>query len=312
MTVRRSGFTLIELLVVIAIIAILIGLLLPAVQKVRESAARIQCTNNMKQLGLACMAYESGYGALPPGRVSSAAGRTLFPNGDRSVLVFLLPYIEEANTANLFNFGVPGTRVDWDAPGNAPAYATQVRTFQCPSAPEQLRKDTFGGLLDAACSDYNNCNRVEGMTDSGSNAMKLGLVPVLDFPANLGALENNTPVRVDQVTDGMSNTALLVEDAGRPSRWNRRVKQPTTVGGGVWADPGGQFSLHGYSLDGVTQGGPCAVNCTNQNEIYAFHEAGAHAAMGDGSVRIWREGINLRIVAAAITRAGGEIEYELP
>src|SRR5947199_886627 len=97
-TARRCGFTLIELLVVIAIIAVLIGLLLPAVQKVREAAARMQCTNNLKQLGLACHNYESSFKYLPPG------GAKFVGTSPPAIVTVILPYVEQANLYNLFDF----------------------------------------------------------------------------------------------------------------------------------------------------------------------------------------------------------------
>ncbi len=147
----RSGFTLIELLVVIAIIAILIGLLLPAVQKVREAAARAKCQNNLKQIALAAMNYESSYGVLPDGNSQSPKGNTgtygSWNGPNTGVLAYLLPYMEQDNIykgTNPIFFNPMGTAASWaystppyDPNGNQtgipPLAATQIKTYECPS-----------------------------------------------------------------------------------------------------------------------------------------------------------------------------------
>lgn len=305
MITRRSAFTLIELLVVIAIIAILIGLLLPAVQKVREAAGRTQCQNNLKQMGLACWAYESALVAFPPARVSNAAGRALFSGGNRSSLVFLLPYIEQNAIFNQFRFGDATTPINWNDPLNQPAYQSRIKTFLCPSSP-QPRNDTFGVIVNAAVSDYQAMNNVE---ITGSSAYTLGLIPfTITDPTRNGILNNNNLSKVGEIIDGTSNTLLYVEDAGRPKRWRAGpVDSGTTTSGGAWADNNGQFSFHGSTADGMSLGGPCAVNCTSDNEIFGFHPQGANIVLGDGSVKFLRASVRVDVVAALVTKNNDEI-----
>ncbi len=186
-SLRRSGFTLIELLVVIAIIAILIGLLVPAVQKVREAAARMSCANNLKQLGLAAHNYDSSYGRLPPGGTvspNSRNSRSIAPRGwiadppyagpYTGVLPFLLPYVEQDNVYRLLNpeyFNLTTTEGAWayntppfdkNTPGGFPTSVgpnytgypragidTRIKTFECPSDNPYTTVDpTVGGVID--------------------------------------------------------------------------------------------------------------------------------------------------------------------
>src|SRR5262245_21792791 len=129
----RGGFTLIELLVVIAIIAILIGLLLPAVQKVREAAARMACTNNLKQIGLALHNYESGYGCFPTGGEGTnfSGGGAVTSFDTASTWTMLLPYVEQDNVYRQINVNYHYTQ----NPGGQTPFLTAIKTYTCPSNP---------------------------------------------------------------------------------------------------------------------------------------------------------------------------------
>src|SRR5262245_31813725 len=165
---RRRAFTLIELLVVIAILATLIGLLLPAVQKVREAAARMKCSNNLKQCGLAAHNYESTFGYLPPWRHSKAFtntdGTKVTASSDASIFALILPYVEQANKYNLFNMNY---NVNSDAAihssvpaltgANGPARAQDVPFYLCPSDPSQTAYPAFPTPGDSGRLNYHGC-----------------------------------------------------------------------------------------------------------------------------------------------------------
>ena len=121
-------------------------------------------------------------------------------------------------------------------------------------------------------------------------------------------LSLNRAIRCTEVVDGVSNTLLVIEDAARPERWEmgQQISGKTSSGAG-WADPANASSLDGYDIATGFFLGEFAINCTNNNEIYSFHKGGANALIGDGSVRFLYQGIGIRIVAALVTRAGGEV-----
>ncbi len=302
---RSRAFTLIELLVVIAIIAILIGLLLPAVQKVREAAARSQCLNNLRQAGLALHNYESAFGNWP-------AQSTWTPRG--SWITSILPYIEQDNVFQRYDPGL-----NWDDPANALAVNTRIKIFLCPSGDSEregfeytrFSSSTPRFFLNGAPTDYTNVGGV-GRTLAGS------LTPP---PADRTGVLGNVPVRVLGVTDGLSNTILVTESANRPQLWQRRQRinqlpppapwssssDMPYVTGGVWASHLKGFLIDGAGSNGSTPGGPCAVNCSNDNEVYSFHTGGANMLMADGSGRFLRDSVSVATLAALATRAGGEV-----
>jgi prepilin-type N-terminal cleavage/methylation domain-containing protein/prepilin-type processing-associated H-X9-DG protein len=299
---HRSAFTLVELLVVIGIIGVLIGLLLPAVQKVREAASRIQCANNLKQIGLACHHHHDTYGRFPPGWVQApfTVPQGNIIEGGAGTFTFLLPYLEQEALARIYR---------WDrraqGPENQPVATTQLQVLQCPSAEpdrwvtavEDPGNYGYGGK--GACGDY------AGVREIDTRLVGLGLV---DRAADYrGVLTRDYLTRLADITDGASQTILVTECAGRPKRWRAGRQVPGIYAeGGAWVS-GTLIFGQGSTADGATKPGPCAINCTNDRQVYSFHPGGANAVFADGSVHFLKAGIDIRVVAALVTRAGGEV-----
>jgi prepilin-type N-terminal cleavage/methylation domain-containing protein/prepilin-type processing-associated H-X9-DG protein len=292
---KRRGFTLVELLVVIAIIAVLIGLLLPAVQKVREAANRMACANNLKQLGQALHNFHDQHQKFPPGQVQGPypeAGVTNTAN--HGWAPFILPFIEQQPLYNQYHWEVNTTDVS-----NRPVASTQLKIFQCPSA-EPNRFFTAGPSGKGACGDYAPTWYVDSI---------LAEKDLIDRAGNYqGVLQQNYMTDLSEITDGTSQTILLAEDAGRPRQWRAGRPGPDqTVEGGSWGAVNSGIFLQGSAPDGTMRPGPCAINCTNQREVYSFHPGGANAVFADGSVHFLPAGMSIRVLAALVTRAGGEV-----
>ena len=210
----RSGFTLIELLVVIAIIGVLIGLLLPAVQKVREAANRAKCQNNLKQLGLALHMFESTNNYFPPSAVTQAGVPGLPAGGNpySGLMPFLLPYIEQQAVARGYNVALP-----WWDPSNRTAALAQIPILHCPSVPDPERYDDYfagpgfvPGVAAGGTSDY---GALSGGNGSGYAFLwtpsTLGLTDVYPWGVNLSALVPNQVTPIANITDGLSNTMVM-------------------------------------------------------------------------------------------------------
>src|SRR5262245_45544741 len=247
---RSPGFTIVELLVVMAIIAVLIGLLMPAVHKVREASSRVKCSNHLKQLGLALHSYYDVTGGLPPGRVSTPRQHNWVP--------FILPHLEQQNLHRLYRWDV-----SWYDAANQAAVTTQLAILQCPSSPQGNRLDDLGGGRAAAAGDYATTITV------APTPISAGFIPAT--PDTAATLVANRPTRFDEITDGTSTTLMLTEDAGRPEHWVRSGRGPdlSVPGGGNasvtngrvtgagWADDASDIPLHGFTPDGLHAPGPC-------------------------------------------------------
>jgi prepilin-type N-terminal cleavage/methylation domain-containing protein/prepilin-type processing-associated H-X9-DG protein len=293
----RSAFTLIELLVVIAIIAILIGLLLPAVQKVRDAAARAQCQNNLKQIALAACNYDSTYGKLPPGYLGDPPqnGGIAFGAQYVGVLMYLLPYVEQDNLYKNAMAGAPAP--DYLDPGKVypgfwnygsfwTAAHTNVKTFQCPSAAPlvanlgvfvAMHESADGFLYGGYFPTGSWGNSYSGYTNYLGVAGYFGIVSWA-LPFN-GVFVDRQQTSIANVTgrDGCANTLMFGEALGAPDSGN-------PAQGGSW-----------FNYSWVCGGLPTFPGIPQPAAWYSFgsrHTAIVNFAFCDGSVHPVKKGIN--------------------
>jgi len=282
--IRARGFTLIELLVVIAIIAILIGMLLPAVQKVREAAAKAECSNKLKQIGLALHNYHGSMGGFPPAYKDLGSGGP----GQGSLLYLILPYIEEDA---LYKLG--GTNLDaynaWDGSGSftnlKTAAANTVKKYLCPGDPSTQPTATWTNGWVVGSYACNN--------------------EVFGNPAWAGWTDNNVKAKMPgSFQDGTSNTIGYTEKFGRcngqGNLWAHGQWNP------AWEPRFNTFNNRGPSSKFQVQPIWTTSSC-DYNRPQSGHSAGANLLLMDGSVRFATEGMTPDTWWWACTPSGGEV-----
>ncbi len=305
---RRGGFTLIELLVVIAIIAILIGLLLPAVQKVREAAARTKCQNNLKQIALAIHGFHDVRRSLPTSGDKYIPSGTGAPGNQLSWHVSVLPFLEQAALYDQFNKA--NGSYSSDANKNNPFGLTQLPVLHCPSQGE-----TKMGI--GAPHNVNDPDRVPAGASGAApfTAHYYGIAgPAGTNPVGgtyrtqstghgphgqQGLFQRTNPPTLVTLPDGASNTFML----GELSWWN------TTTGTRY------RSWVRGCDSTEVCGGVKTVQNAINVHDISQFnvismgsnHPQGTHFAFGDGSVRFVKQTIALPTYLSLASRDGGEV-----
>lgn len=298
MTTRR-GFTLIELLVVIALVAVLIGLLLPAIQKVREAAARASCQNKLHQIGVAILHFASTNGRFPPAASGLVQPDPKYPN--HGPWPFVLSELGQDPLARQYHM-----EVSWFDPPNEAARMTQIPNLQCPSSPATDRvgpgavdRDEYPAL--GALSSYAPTRGVrESLVANPADAKGVMCVEK-DYRRPIDTWVSGA------LPDGAAHTILAAEDAGRPTRWQIGREVPGYNPGGPWASGPNPIFVQGCIPETGQQPGPRAINCTNAKEVYSFHPNGANAVFADGSVRFLNSDMPVETLAALVTRAGGEV-----
>jgi|GEM_PF-2454026 len=293
----RAGFTRIDVVAVAVLTLVATGAALPRLLAARQDAATARCQDNLRILGLSCLRFEASHGGFPARRAGFNNGA---PYGGWGTEI--LPFINEPDLANRYN-----PKRDFFDPGNRAASETQVATFHCPAAPagrtvaiqsqasaksENPDKDSVFSIKGGTCDFITSNGVLMPGNGYGLNATDLG--PMIGNQRQ--PMGDNEHVPLSKISDGLSCTLLLIEQAGRPEVWRSGQKKDgagqfgmSPNARGLWAGWGSIAFGAASATTGETPGrgdaSDCSVNCNNWFGIYGFHAHGANVLLCDGSVR---------------------------